>query len=114
MALAGLYAFGIEPGLRLTVKRHRIAPPLWPRGAKLRIVALADPHVGAPYMSLERLEGIVDQANGLDGDIIVLLGDYEAGHRFVSRKVPLADSARALARLRAPLGVHAILGNHDW
>jgi predicted MPP superfamily phosphohydrolase len=114
LALAGLYAFGIEPGLRLIVKRHRIAPPGWPRGVKLRVVALADPHVGAPYMTLARLEGIVERANGLGGDLVVLLGDYEAGHRFVSRKVPLADAARALARLRAPLGVHAILGNHDF
>lgn len=81
---------------------------------RLRIVAVADPHMGAPYMPLSRLERVVELANGLGGDLIVLLGDYEAGHRFVSRKVPLADTARVLARLEAPLGVHGILGNHDW
>jgi len=108
------YAFGIEPGLRLIVKTHRIAPRRWPRGSTLRIVALADPHMGEPYMSLSRLEAIVERANALAGDLIVLLGDYEAGHRFVSRRVSLHDTARVLARLRAPLGVHAILGNHDW
>ena len=108
------YAFGIEPGLRLTVKTHRIQPRGWPRGAALRIVAVADPHMGEPYMPLSRLETIVDRANSLSGDLIVLLGDYEAGHRFVSRKVSLYDTARVLSRLQAPLGVHTILGNHDW
>jgi predicted MPP superfamily phosphohydrolase len=108
------YAFWLEPGFRLTVKHHRIAPPLWPRGAGLRIVAVADPHMGEPYMSLGRLERIVARAQSLGGDLIVLLGDYEAGHRFVSRPVPLTDTARVLARLSAPLGVYAILGNHDW
>ena len=108
------YAFGIEPGLRLIVKTHRVQSRGWPRGAALRIVAVADPHMGEPYMPLSRLEKIVDRANSLSADLIVLLGDYEAGHRFVSRKVSLFDAARVLSRLQAPLGVHAILGNHDW
>ncbi|HSF96683.1 MAG TPA: metallophosphoesterase [Thermohalobaculum sp.] len=116
-AVAGataVYALGIEPGFRLTVKHHRIAPPGWPRGAGMRIVALADPHMGAPHMPLGRLERVVARASTLGGDLVVLLGDYEAGHRFVTEKVPLADTARVLARLEAPLGVFAILGNHDW
>ena len=113
LATAG-YAFGIEPGLRLIVKTHRVEPRGWPRGASMRIVAVADPHMGEPYMSLSRLEAIVDRANSLSADLIVLLGDYEAGHRFVSHRVSLHDTARLLSRLHAPLGVHAILGNHDW
>jgi predicted MPP superfamily phosphohydrolase len=34
--------------------------------------------------------------------------------RFVSGAVSSDEWSKALARLRAPLGVHAILGNHDW
>jgi hypothetical protein len=113
LATAG-YGFGVEPGLRLIVKTHRVEPRGWPRGASMRIVAIADPHMGEPYMSLSRLEAILDRADALSGDLIVLLGDYEAGHRFVSHRVPLHDTARLLSRLHAPLGVHAILGNHDW
>jgi len=41
-------------------------------------------------------------------------GDYFATHRFVTEVVPPQAWAGELARLRAPLGVHAILGNHDW
>jgi predicted MPP superfamily phosphohydrolase len=43
-----------------------------------------------------------------------MLGDYVAGHRKVTRFIPASEWAPVLARLKAPLGVHAILGNHDW
>jgi uncharacterized protein len=47
-------------------------------------------------------------------DAILLLGDYAGGGRFVTEQVPAEDWSQALAMLEAPLGVHAILGNHDW
>lgn len=112
-ATAG-YAGAIEPGWRLRVQRWAVQPPRWPRGVRLRIVMIADPHCAEPYMPLARLERIVGRANALDGDLIVLLGDYVAGHRFVSAPVPAAEIAAVFSRLSAPLGVHAILGNHDW
>jgi len=65
-------------------------------------------------MSLERIEAIVERTNALDADIIVMLGDYVAGHRHVTRRIPAGEWAPVLAGLKAPLGVHAILGNHDW
>src|SRR5690606_29071409 len=37
-----------------------------------------------------------------------------ATHPFITERVPHAAWAGELARLKAPLGVHAILGNHDW
>ena len=46
--------------------------------------------------------------------LIVLLGDYVAGDRFVTDYVHSGEWAPVLSRLKAPLGVHAILGNHDW
>lgn len=113
-AAAGAYGFVIEPGFRLIVTRWRLQPPGWPRGRRLRIAALADIHGGGPHMSLERIERIVARTNALDPDLTVLLGDYAASHRFVTTPVPIADTARALARLRARLGVYGVLGNHDW
>ena len=47
-------------------------------------------------------------------DLTVLLGDYIATHRFVTERVPNDVWAAELKRLEAPLGVWAILGNHDW
>jgi predicted MPP superfamily phosphohydrolase len=46
--------------------------------------------------------------------VIVLLGDFVAGHRFMTRQIGMAEIAPVLARLKAPLGVFSILGNHDW
>lgn len=65
-------------------------------------------------MNEARIAGIVERANGLGGDMILLLGDYRATHPFQRRLVPIEASAPILARLQAPLGVFAVLGNHDW
>lgn len=108
------YGFGIEPRFRLHVQHHEVHPANWPRGRRLRIAALSDPHLGEPYMPLDRYAGIVDATNALAPDVIVLLGDYPAGHRFVTRPVAMADFARVSAGLSARHGVFAILGNHDW
>ncbi len=118
MILAGLfvslYAFFVEPALRLRVKRWNVAPEGWPDGQPLRIVAIGDLHVGEPFVSLRRVRQIVRRANALDADLIVLLGDYAAGHRFVTKPVKIADVAPILSGLTARHGVYAILGNHDW
>ena len=42
------------------------------------------------------------------------LGDYVHALKVLGLPVPHADYARAFAGLSAPLGVHAVLGNHDW
>jgi uncharacterized protein len=107
------YGFG-EPALRLRVKRYNIQPPQWPAGFKLKIAVIADLHACDPWMSLERIESIVDRTNSLNPDITVLLGDYVAGHRKVTRFIPCSEWAPVLGGLRAPLGVHAVLGNHDY
>jgi predicted MPP superfamily phosphohydrolase len=65
-------------------------------------------------MSLERIEGIVERTNALKPDIIVLLGDYVAGVHQVTRFIPSSEWAKVLAGLKAPLGVHAVMGNHDY
>ncbi len=110
----GAYAFGLEPAFRLRVQRYALVPPAWPAGLNLRMAVLADLHAGEPYMPVSRVEEIVATANALAADVIVLLGDYVAGHRFMTRRVGMAEIAPVLAQLRAPLGVYSILGNHDW
>src|SRR5271156_409491 len=107
------YGFG-EPGLRLGVVRYDIQPPQWPPGFPLKKAVVADVHACDPWMSLQHIEAIVERTNALDADIIVLLGDYVAGHRHITRRIPAGEWAPVLAGLKAPLGVHAILGNHDW
>ncbi len=108
------YGFTVEPLLRLHVARYNLNPPQWPKDLPLKIAAVADIHACDPWMTEEHIEAIVERTNSLNADIILLLGDYFAGHRFVNRYLDSAEWARPLAQLKAPLGVHAILGNHDW
>ena len=110
---AGLYSFFIEAGWWLRVQRWQV-PAAGFAAKPLRIALVADLHAGIPTMGPERIARIVDQTNALGADLILLMGDYRATHPYQSRKVPIEESAPLLAGLRAPLGVYAILGNHDW
>jgi predicted MPP superfamily phosphohydrolase len=107
------YGAGIEAwGLRVT--RYDIQPPQWPKDFPLKIAAIADLHACDPWMDLERIAGIVAHTNSLGADLIVLLGDYVTGIRHGVSDIPAAQWAPVLGGLKAPLGVHAVLGNHDW
>lgn len=109
----GTYAFGIEPR-RLSITRYRVTPPSWPQGLKLKLAVIADLHACEPWMPMSRIDEIVASANALEPDAMLLLGDYTSEHRWVQAPVPDEEWAGALGKLRAPLGVHAVLGNHDW
>jgi predicted MPP superfamily phosphohydrolase len=109
----GAYAT-VESGFGLVETRWRPRPKAWPADLRLRIVALADVHMAPPHMTPARLEAIVARATALEGDLVVLLGDYAPGMRYVTGRVAPAETARILGKLRAPLGTWAVLGNHDW
>ena len=113
-ASIGTYALAIEPGFLLRTQYYALTPPRWTPGLKLRLVLIADPHLGEPYMGLSRWNRILDVANSLEGDLHLLMGDYAAGHRFVTAHVNVTDTAAAARKLKAPLGTFAIIGNHDW
>jgi predicted MPP superfamily phosphohydrolase len=110
-------AFAIEPGFRLTVKNWHVKHAGWPsRADPLRIGVLTDIHAVRPWMLPSRISGIVERMNELNPDVIVLLGDYVNAlrRRYYIEQVPVAEWAAVLKPLKAPLGVYAILGNHDW
>jgi hypothetical protein len=69
---------------------------------------------GGPNMTVEHICRVIEGTNELRPDLVVLLGDYIATHRFVTEHVPHERWAGELGRLAAPLGVWAVLGNHDW
>ena len=110
----GVYATAGEPEMTPVIRHYVASPPGWPEGSALRIGVIADLHACEPWMSAERIRGIAEQTNALSPDLIVLLGDFNAGHRFVTGPVMPAAWADALSVLRAPLGLFAVLGNHDW
>jgi hypothetical protein len=112
-AATAVYAGAIEPE-GLVVTRYAPRLPGWPAGRKLSITVIADLHAGGPDMQLEHVRRIVDRAIALDSDIVLMLGDFIASYRFAITHVPDPAWAAELARLKAPLGSYAILGNHDW
>lgn len=110
----GSYAFALEPGFRLEVTSYCVTPPRWPQGLSINAAVLADIHACEPLMSAARVRRIAELTNRLNPDIIFLLGDFNAGHRYVTAPVYPEQWGEALSILRAPLGAYAILGNHDW
>lgn len=113
VGLAG-YAFAVEPQ-RLAITDYAFTPAQWPDDLPLKIAVLADIHAINPWMSAERIAAIARATNALAPDIVLLAGDYEAGMAGfgIGSRVSMRDCAKALSLLRAPLGVHAVLGNHD-
>ena len=110
----GAYAGAIEP-FGLVVTRYAPAPPAWPAGPQAidhgdcrpacrrsRHDAAAHPARGRhragfairPHRAARRLRGVVSDSR--------------------SNRSPTPRWSAELARLKAPLGVWAILGNHDW
>ncbi|HZV20444.1 MAG TPA: metallophosphoesterase [Hyphomicrobiales bacterium] len=110
-------AFALEPRFRLVVKKWTVKAASWSAAVPaLRIGILSDIHAVEPWMSAQRIGAIVTRLNALEPDVIVLLGDYVNAlrPRFYSSSVPVNEWVAALSDLRAPHGVHAVLGNHDW
>ena len=107
------YGVGIEPE-SLLVTTYRVKPPHWPDGLRLSVQVIADLHAGGPNMTADHIEHVVDVANLSPPDVVLLLGDFFATHRFVTEKVPHPVWAASLARLKSRLGTWAVFGNHDW
>ena len=110
----GVWAFAAEPS-SLVVREHRLAIPGWPADrAGMKVALLSDLHVGSPYYHLEKLREVVRRTNGERPDLVLIAGDLViqevVGGRFVSPE----EMAPVLGQLEAPLGVYAVLGNHDW
>lgn len=104
----------IEPGLLLRVTEYDLPVPGWGSRPPLVIGVIADIHANEPWMPLARIRRIVDTANAMRPDLHLLLGDIPGHFPWVRRRLPMPDVVAELARLRAPLGTHAILGNHDY
>ena len=114
LGVLAAWAFWLEPN-SLELREYRLEIPNWPRSlAGLRIAAVADIHAGSPFNGLDKLEKIVALTNQSKPDLIVLLGDYVIDGVTGGEFVPPNKLAPVLAKLQAPLGVWAVLGNHDW
>ena len=102
------YGYRVEPTwLELNQFDIGIAD-LPPAFAGLRIAQLTDFHCSR-QVTPAYLSEAVHLAQRQNPDLIVLTGDFvHKGYRYVDRV------AATLGRLSAPLGVYAVLGNHDF
>ena len=111
VAALATWALVVEPR-RLVVRRRSVEIEGWPE--PMTIALLADLHAGAPHMQDARVRRVVERAARLDADLVALLGDFVDPLHHLATRVPPHVVARRLRRLEAPLGVWAVLGNHDW
>ncbi len=113
IALA-LRAFWVEPAsLRVTSTTITLEPGSHALDG-LCIAVLTDLHVGSPWNGIDNLARIVAVTNAARPDLVLLAGDYVIKGVVGGRFVPPETIAPRLHELRAPLGVFAVLGNHDW
>lgn len=91
----------IEPR-RLKIRRYAVGS-----GERTMTAAfISDIHVG-PYKGARWVKRLADRANALKPDLILLGGD------FLYKEARALPGLEPLKSLKAPLGVYAILGNHD-
>jgi predicted MPP superfamily phosphohydrolase len=102
------YATRIEPTW-LELNRHNIPVADLPEAfAGIQIVQMSDFH-GSRLVTSGFLREAVTLAQAQNPDVIVLTGDFiHKGFRHIDQV------AEILGNLRAPLGVYAVLGNHDF
>jgi predicted MPP superfamily phosphohydrolase len=111
-AVAAVGAAGLAWGLFESqwvesIARHLPVPGLPSQLEGLRIGHLSDLHVGAPGLNSRALARGVELVRRAEPDLIVITGDLRA------RRSGDGALRRSLARLDAPLGAFAVLGNHD-
>ena len=106
-----LWGLWLEPA---SLRVQEVDLPLrWVGAGSLRVAILSDLHVGSPYHGLRGLRATVDRTNAARPDLICLLGDLVTKGVIGGSFIPPEPFAEELARLRAPAGVVAVLGNHD-
>ena len=114
IVLCEIWGFLIEPN-RLVVTHSTIQINNWPNDFNgIRIAVIGDIHAGAPFIDDLKLSMLVERTNQQQPDLVVLLGDFMSQDTWHGHRVAPEITANHLKYLRAPLGVYAVLGNHDW
>lgn len=110
----GIDAFWLEPASLHTVEHTIHIEKAEAANIKgLRIAVIADLHAGSPYIDARKIGEVVRQTMAAKPDLILLAGDYASDGVVGGHYIPIETIAAALKPLHAPLGVYAVLGNHD-
>jgi len=94
-------------GAAYAARNHMAVELSLPFGCPLRVVQLTDIHAGI-FMTREMMERYVDQIIALKPDLFVLTGDYIS-----NSTVFFPGFVEEMARVQAPYGTFATMGNHE-
>ena len=112
-ALIGMVGYGVTEGFyKFEVRQLDYSSPQVPPAFDgYRVALFSDAHVGS-YLTgrgQRLLAEAMDSLNALGADLIVFTGDLQN-----VRAQEIAQHQGALSSLKAPDGVMAVLGNHDY
>ncbi|HLV81077.1 MAG TPA: metallophosphoesterase, partial [Chthonomonadaceae bacterium] len=108
LAALGALAIGQEfdERMRIQITRHML--PMRGLRAPLRLAQISDLH-RSWCVEESFIARIVEETNTLQPDVVALTGDF-----VTITSEYAASCVSQLDRLRAPLGLYAVLGNHDY
>lgn len=109
--LFGGYCVLVEP-YRVQITHWTVKTTKWTHEKPLKIAVIADPHLIYPWKPPAFLDRVVEKTNALQPDIVLLLGDYIGTHS-LGWPVHFEEGTKPYGDLKAPLGVYAVVGNHD-
>lgn len=107
-AVALMILWGLRNAATPTLRRYNIG--LRHLDRPLNAVVISDLHLGSLGMTAAKLKDTIDLTLSAEPDVILIAGDI------LDWSPAVLDDARLmepLRRLKAPLGVVAVLGNHD-
>jgi uncharacterized protein len=94
-------------GAAYAARNHMAVELSLPFGCPLRVVQLTDIHAGI-FMTRDMMRRYVDQVIALNPDVFVLTGDYIS-----NSTVFFPGFVEEMARVSAPYGTFATMGNHE-
>ncbi len=102
--------FGISSGAHdYRIRRRNIYSPHLPKAFDgIRLIQISDIHTGS-FFNKTAVRGGVDIINQERGDIVLFTGDFVNNQSDEAK--PYLD---LFSKVKAPLGVHSVMGNHDY
>jgi uncharacterized protein len=109
--LAYMYSVAVRDPI---IRRANLTMPDWPSGTPpIKVMLISDVHVAGPDMQPERLDRIVAQVNAAKPDLVMFAGDFVSDKRLSTKQYDGVQAMAPLAKLNAPMGAVAVMGNHD-